>query len=254
MSTTVDLTERQTVKNFKIDGSYTPERKEMHTILVSEKVKGVPSSENPECILFAGGSGAGKSTYLNELFKDLLETAVVIDADEIKEDIPEYKTFLADEQTQQSAAFLVHTESADIADQLIKQCIELHLSFAYVGTMSYEPAYLELIPLLKESSYLITGLYIDVDLEVSKSRVQKRFIESKRFVPEDVVERSNINSAIVFLNLKQYFDTVLMFNNTEKLDSTKPFYKRTSAFTGNFLGGTILNYEHLILFIAKATL
>lgn len=241
---------------YKKNGEYTKDRSKAHKLLILKKTQDMATSSNPLCVLFGGGSGSGKSTYLEELYSDKLSEAVFIDADEIKEHIPEYKEFLTNLNNDISvqAAFLVHTESSDISMDLIDHCIELNLSYIYVGTMSYEPTYTKRIQLMQEKGYTIEGIYIDVAIDVCLKRADIRAKETGREVLPRITTASNQNSAIVFLNLKPEFDKVLMFNNSKNAEQVEltPFYFRDTPFKGLFENGAVNNLEDLMKYIEKA--
>lgn len=248
-----------TVKKFKINDDYTDERKEKHTFIITKKFKGKVPTPEKSAILLGGGSGAGKSTIVKEHLVDVFKTDsefISIDADEIKKHLDEFHEYIENEETVYFAAFYVHAESGDIVNMLLQKCIELELSFIYDGTMSWRPLYDKLIPKLKNKSYHIFGIYVDVDVLVATERVKKRGEEEKRFVDEDVVKKANRNSAIVFKELKPLFDQVMMFNNTEERTEesdiiSTPFYRRKKPFTDLF-AGEIDNPEQLDLFIKKS--
>lgn len=252
-----------TAIRFKVDGEYTEERSEKHKEIIYIKISKVKRDENPFAALIGGGSGAGKSTIIKEYFapelKELSDATdfVYIDSDDIKEKIDEFQLYRkAEDDTVFYAAFYVHEESTHIADMLIEECINRKLSFIYDGTMQWKPQYDALIPKLKENSYEISGVYVDVDVEKAVERVEKRGKEKKRFVPEEIVRKANRNSAISFSLLEVYFDGVMMFNNTADRDSIDtssipPFYKRELPAEKPF-AGEILNNEFFDLFIEKS--
>ena len=256
-----------TIKKYKVNGKYTAERATKHEEITYLRISQTVSDENPSAALVGGGSGAGKSTIIKQYFAPELDKLqptsdfVYIDSDDIKKEIEEFKEYCqsCDENTVYLAAFYVHGESTDIADMLIEECTNQKLSFIYDGTMQWKPQYDALIPKLKTNGYELTGVYIDVDVEKAIERVKTRGKKEKRHVPEDIVRRANLNSAINFSLLESEFDSVLMFNNTADLteDEAKepilPFYEREQP-AKELFEGTILIEEFFNLFIEKSTM
>lgn len=254
--------ELTTVYKYKIKGAYSDERKDKHTIIITNKLKDKEPSLEKSAILLGGGSGAGKSTIVREHLMPNSEDFnsdsefVFIDADDIKTYLEEYKKYIENEETVYFAAYYVHAESGDIVNMLLQKCIDLELSFIYDGTMSWKPLYDDLLPKLKNKAYQTLGIYVDVDVVVAAERVKKRGEIEKRYVDETVVKKANRNSAIVFKQLKPEFDQVLMFNNTEERTESSnvistPFYRRETSFTELFKGD-IVNEKQLDLFIKKS--
>jgi len=91
---------------------YTPEREKLHGrimdgLLHPDKIRSAmpPPGQKPKFIILGGRGGSGKSWFRNNLYDP--STTVILDADEIKEKIPEYKGWNANQ---------VHEESSDILD------------------------------------------------------------------------------------------------------------------------------------------
>lgn len=250
-----------TIKRFKLDGHYTDERLKKHQEVILIKVKDKEGSTEKEAILLAGGSGAGKSTIVKEFFLPEVEDDgfgdfVYIDSDDIKKHLDEYKEYCSNEDTVYYAAFYVHAESTDIVDKLLEYCLDNSLSFIYDGTMSWKPAYDKLLTDLRNNDYHVIGVYVDITVEEAKRRNIVRFEETKRYVPEEIVIKANINSAITFAQLENCFDEVLMFNNTApyiKGMIFEPFYNREWISTEPF-EGNIYKETHFDCFIEKSKL
>lgn len=250
-----------TIKRFKVNGHYTNERLNKHQEVILIKVKDVEGSDEKDAILLAGGSGAGKSTIVKEIFlpeveDDSFGDFVYIDSDDIKKDLDEYREYCSNEDTVYYAAFYVHAESTDIVDKLLDYCINNSLSFIYDGTMSWKPAYDELLTKLRHNEYHTIGVYVDITVEEAKRRNLVRFEETKRYVPEEIVIKANINSAITFAQLENCFDEVLMYNNTApyvKGREFKEFYERSEKTLIPF-GGNICKPEQYNVYIAKSKL
>ncbi|MFC4799451.1 zeta toxin family protein [Neobacillus sp. GCM10023253] len=252
-----------TAKKYRINGDYVESRAEKHRVIIFNKLKDREPNEDRQSILLAGGAGAGKSTiveqyFLPETMEDSVSDFILIDSDKIKEELDEYKEYKESEDTVYFAAFYVHEESGHIVKLLLQECINRGLSFIYDGTMSWKPLYDDLITKLNQNAYSITGVYVDVELEVAQARAIKRGEEEKRYVDPAFVELANRNSAITFRKLKQHFDEVLMFNNTEdridKNQIVEPFYIRGTPFTQEFEDGEIKNPFQLSLFKNKSEL
>jgi|GEM_PF-1107694 len=215
-----------TINKYKIVDTYTQERQELHHSIIYVFIKDKHSAESPRAVLLGGGAGAGKSSIVkNYLLIDegATDEFVYVSADNIKKLIPEYKEY--QEEGIELAAIYVHPESTDIAFDLIKRCVENNYSFIYDGTMSYQPHYEdEVLPLLKENSYTIEGIFVDLDVEESIRRAHIRSDDENRHVEEEVIRSSNYNAPITYHAISDTFTNSLIFNNSG--ENPKLVYKR----------------------------
>ncbi|HDX9707675.1 TPA: zeta toxin family protein [Bacillus thuringiensis] len=84
----------------------------------------VENIQTPNSLLLGGESAVGKSTISTlflDSYKDNGEPITHIDSDEIKEHLPEYQEMIESkvEAIKEKAAFHVHDESSDIAEELL---------------------------------------------------------------------------------------------------------------------------------------
>lgn len=198
---------------YTVNSEYVAERKERHNLIIIKKTEGKDSKDPASAVLTAGGSGSGKSFFIKELFlSSTEENYVLIDSDNIKEELPEY---IAEVEKQNlDAADIVHDESGYIANSLLEFCILNKLSFIYDGTMSNFTKYNLIVTNLKKHNFNISGLYVDIDVEIAIKRATKRAEDTGRAVPEKVIRDTNLNSAKSFYQLFSKFDEAILFNNT----------------------------------------
>lgn len=198
---------------YRVDSEYKEERQVLHRLIIQKKTSDALSSSPASAVLTAGGSGSGKSYYVNKLFLSSTdENYVVIDSDNIKEELPEYVEEV--EKANLDAADIVHDESGYIATSLLDYCLANQYSFIYDGTMSNLRKYENLISKIRKHHYTISSLYVDIDVEVALERSKNRAKKTGRAVPEKVVRETNINSAKNFFYLFSKFDEAILFNNS----------------------------------------
>lgn len=206
---------------YRIGLEYREERKQKHCLIIKRKTKNRESRDPATAVLVGGGSGSGKSFFVQKLFlNDTDENYVLIDADNIKEELPEYT--IEKEKNNPYAADIVHDESGYIASSLVDFCIEHQYSFIYDGTMSNYDKYQDIFAKLHNANYQISGMFVDIDVNVALERAKERAAIEKRFVPEDVVVRTNAQSPINFKLFMTNFKEIVMFNNTKNLRGSKP--------------------------------
>lgn len=208
---------------YQLNSEYVQERKELHNLIIVKSTKDRVSIPPSSAVLTAGGSGSGKSFFVEKFFLSSTEVDYVfIDSDNIKEELPEY--IEAVKNNNLDAADIVHDESGYIAQSLLDHCISKNYSFIYDGTMSNYEKYDKLIATLKKSQFIISALYVDIDVEIALERARTRAESTGRAVPEEVIIRTNSMSAKTFNKLVPKFDEAVLFNNSKKLDSTiEPF-------------------------------
>ncbi|MCM3711957.1 zeta toxin family protein [Sporosarcina luteola] len=203
---------------YQINSEYVEERKELHKLIILKKTDTSISKIPSSAVLTAGGSGSGKSFFVEKLFlSSTEEDYVLIDSDNIKEELPEYVAAIEDENL--DAADIVHEESGFIAKTLLEYCISRNYSFIYDGTMSNFDKYNTIIEHLKTAKFNISALYVDIDLEVALRRAFTRAKSTGRAVPEDIIRKTNIMSAKTFHRLVPQFDEAIMFNNSKNFSS-----------------------------------
>lgn len=214
----MELLKETTKSKHCINDKYIKIRSNLHKEIINTILEDSPT-ENPESILMGGGSASGKS-FMSTLFlngaREEGQPFTHIDCDEIKKFLPEYKEMVEseNEELMENAAAYVHDESSDIADALLKICIERKLHFLYDGTMKNTKKYEKIITKLKKASYIIRGVIVDVPLDVAFERAEIRFKADGRKVPEEDIIASHESVAMTFSMISKYFDTYVMFDNT----------------------------------------
>lgn len=185
-----------------INGEYTPERKELHkaiiaSILSPEKIAACTpkNGEKPKFIMFGGRGGSGKSWFTDkdrakgenrEVMFDS-DNYMILDADAIKEYLPEYEGWNAGE---------VHEESSYLNKEIKRQALEKGLNIIIDGTMNYNPSKPDKVKNemleAKSKGYSLEAHYMFVPVQESAKRAINRFKSrngdfSGRLVPMNVL-------------------------------------------------------------------
>ena len=178
------------------DQGYTKDRQKLHEDIIKQARSGKPciTTGRPFAILTGGPPGAGKTTWLKRhIPSSVLQNSYRIDADEVREALPEYQGWNAS-ATQE--------EVRDIVDQQLqaisKPC-QLHV--VYDGTMARADRYLALIPALKSMGYRVFLVQVVIPEAISQRRVLDRYQATGRFVPRSIVKAFYGQGAMVFRQL-----------------------------------------------------
>lgn len=193
-------------------GSPTPERRELRNLIVETrlaKVKPTPEGKKPVAVLMMGLSASGKSSIAQGLVGDGSEF-VMVDPDAIKEDLPEYQEAI--DQHARNAAFLVHKESAKIADRLKKEAVKSRRSLVVDGTGRDGYAYEETIGHLKKAGYDIHLFMAACDTETAVQRAEERAGQTGRWVPPDLIRAMPAAVHPNFLRIAKLVPNAALYN------------------------------------------
>jgi predicted ABC-type ATPase len=197
---------------FTKDGKYTPERAELHKNMINEFLsKGIPQ-DSPDIVFAAGLPGAGKSwtlNYMGEQYKNY----ITINADDIKERLPEYNGL---------NAAIVHDESSDVAAELLQIALSNKFNIILDGTMkSYDKA-LRKVQNSKAKGYSTFLLGIELPTHKSIERADSRFKSKGRFVPYDLI-KNNANKIYQSMDmLKTAVDNYKIYNTDNDKEGDPP--------------------------------
>jgi predicted kinase len=150
---------------------YTPEREKLHGRIMAEllhpdKIRSaLPSpGQKPKFTILGGRGGSGKSWFKNHVYDP--DTTVVLDADSIKEMLPEYKGWNANQ---------VHEESSDILEQMLSFCIRNGLNVVLDATMKTANSALAKVFRFKSAGYKTEAHYMHCPKQVAAKRAVMRF-------------------------------------------------------------------------------
>jgi predicted ABC-type ATPase len=134
-----------------------------------------------------------------------------IDADEIRAKLPEYEGWNAS---------ATHLETKDIVNTLLTDReigIPCQFDIIYDGTMNSTKNYLPLIALLHQLGYKIFIVYMDnVPYDVVKDRMLKRYQNSGRFVPVEVIDDFFSKGKQALNELKSKVEGYMVIDATSK--------------------------------------
>jgi predicted kinase len=180
----------QTIETYKKDGKYTPERLELHKKIVAHilspdrrKAAKPPAGTDPTFTILGGRGGSGKSWFAGKVYDPT--TAIVLDADEIKQMLPEYEGW---------NAATVHEESGDLFDQITAEAQGLGLNIVHDATMKAGHKAVKLVKGFKDAGYRTEAHYMFLPPAEAATRAVHRFLgPTQRFVPPGIVLSNTTN-------------------------------------------------------------
>jgi predicted ABC-type ATPase len=228
-------------------GLVTPERRAIHDQIVSHFVDGIPPSADKTFVIMGGGPAAGKSTVLRAgLMRGVPDTPhVVVEADAIKEMLPEAKAMQAEGDNRW--ATFTHQESAYLAKRVLAAAMERDQDVVLDSTGDHGESYIvDKIEAARKNGYQhVIGEYVTVDTETAIQRARKRVAETGRVVPETTIRGTHRGVSQTLPYLLDDFD------ETNLYDTSGPDPKLIMhAVTG--VEPEILDEERYDAFIAKA--
>jgi predicted ABC-type ATPase len=172
--------------------NFKPARLKLHAKIKTKMTKGskaVPEGQKPVVLITMGGPASGKTTMVEFMHStDVFDPNgfVRIDADSIKEELPEYKKMINEHWRMAAAA--VHHESTTVMRGLKQQSISERRNMIIDTTGADLDVLLEDIKDMREQGYEIRVLMPHLDVQTGITRAHKRAEASGRFVPDDVVQ------------------------------------------------------------------
>ncbi len=169
---------------WQADGSYSPERARLHESIVASLLnpRAVAEANQPRhAVILIGAPASGKTTTFQPAAQELGVEFTVINADDVKEKLPEY--------TGGNAA-MVHEESSHIAEGLLfSQAMQAghHICLDIVGKNTNKVR--NLIGGLYQQGYEISLMYAHLPIEKACARAVDRFRRKGRFVPPTYIAK-----------------------------------------------------------------
>ena len=191
-------------QDFKAFG--TPARRALHDEIVKAFVQGTgkPQSHTPQVLFMAGGGASGKSTILKSGQVDEPPDAVLLNADAIKECLPEYDALRLDpdDETAKKAAAAVHEESSALNKRLIRYTQLANSNYVVDGTGDGKPgSFLKSVTEAKKKGADVKLVYATIPVEDAVGRAEARFQgKARRWVPPDILYGAHEGAARAFNN------------------------------------------------------
>ena len=197
-------------------GHYKKNRQELHKKILNDlflhaNMAKPKDGEKPTFMVLGGRGGSGKSKF-NGLVYDKSKY-IVLDADAIKEMLPEYKGY---------NAFEVHEESSDILKKALKIAQKRGLNVVLDGTMKSLGSTEKKVKSFNDAGYNIEMYYMHLPREKAAERAIGRFMGNNgRYVPLDILLDMK-NNEDNFNKLKKYASKWAFYNNDVPSSENKP--------------------------------
>lgn len=198
-----------------------PARKALRDKIVNDAIGNAQPSEHPVATFLGGGPASGKGTAIGPQ-----EGSVHIDADEIKQQLPEYQQML--DAGDRNAAAYVHEESSMLSKRIAAEAAQRKLDYTLDGTgdSSYDKMAGKVMT-AKANGHTAIAKYVTVDPDTAVERAMKRAQRTGRMVPESVIRETHADVSRVFKQAidNDLFDSAELWDNngTEpKLVGSKP--------------------------------
>lgn len=218
IDTVMAMTGGSAEKHLESDGKggkrFTAERTALHDKIIASILGDHRSQQNPEYNILGGGPASGKSTMIAHIHTS--PDAAVVNADDIKAALPEYKDLTA--TGDDSAAAFTHEESSYVAKRLLDEAFakKINVTLDGTGDSSYK-SLLAKITKARDAGYKVNGYYVTVPTEVAVARAEKRAQRTGRHVPRSVIENTHKNVSLVFPHAMNDFDKVQLYDNEAEL-------------------------------------
>jgi len=192
----------ETISIHKHGGVYTPERQLEHQRIIDKFMSDAQiaaatpaAGDKPTFTLLGGRGGSGKSGLKHTAYNP--DTAIVLNSDDIKEELPEYEGWNAAQ---------VHEESTDLFNRMTDLAKQLGLNIVHDATMKSPDKAVALATEMKSAGYRLEAHYMFLPVQHAANRAVKRFLgDTGRFVPPSIV-LSNTRNEHAFDQVKGMCD------------------------------------------------
>lgn len=199
-----------------VDGEFTPERVALHDSIVEKALDGIPPAiGQPQFYMLGGGPASGKTTAISSGVADVPSTteAVHINADEIKEMLPETQSMMAEGSPDWAAAS--HEESSYISARIVAAAQERGLNVVLDGTGdTSEKSLLGKIAQARVAGFGVQGVYVTIPTDEAVDRANSRAERTGRVVDESVIRDTHASVSNILPNVLDAFDSVQLIDNT----------------------------------------
>jgi predicted kinase len=210
-------------------GKYKPSRFELHKKITKKydrlARKAKPKNGKPKVIFMSGLPGSGKSFAIQKDFKEVAgnslllqdkngERYVVLNADDLKANLPEYNGL---------NSMIVHSESSDLNSSLIRRYSNNNINIIIDGTFAKTEKASKQLKNFKQKGYDTSLIFIDAPVSQAVTMAAFRYKTEGRYVDYELINDydSKINSSID--KLKDEFGSFTKINNSMPKDTLSKF-------------------------------
>ncbi len=183
-------------------------------------------SDKKTFTLIAGGPGSGKSTLVKACSVEIASSLnlVRINADEIREQIPEYRRMSKSSHDGQffAAVSFVQREVYMLAETILAVAVTKGKDILFVGFWEWDSAYeifSEKIGALRDAGYAINAIYLTVPTELAWERnVNRSMGKDRRYIPKEILfsNHAEISRNYPLAVADGLFDKVSLLDMTKK--------------------------------------
>ena len=213
------------LKHTDKNGNLTPERDAIHKDIICEHLEGVKKPSGKRVMTFmGGGSASGKSSILYDPEKNPNGVkvpsrkngdGVLVDSDEIKKMLPEYKEMDADGNDR--AAGYCHEESSALTKRIMQTGIENGYNVTLDGTGDGKlKSMREKIQQAKDAGMEVRGVYCTCDIEQALERNWKRGKKTGRLPGADIVVGTHKAVSAIFPEIYKDFDHLELWDTNDR--------------------------------------
>jgi len=160
-------------------GRWTAERAELHEKTISRLLAGKRPETSPKICVVTGGVGSGKSTLIKSELAPEHPGAVVIDADQMWVEIPEYEALAAADW--RTAGDRTYAEVRYLRDAVLAEAATRRLDI--ILEVSGDKNSVEAVDILKSAGYEVSVNYVHCSTEEARERMLTR--ANSEPTPED---------------------------------------------------------------------
>ncbi len=169
--------------------------------LKTKKLLDFESQDKPEVVFMMGLPASQKSQFAKKM--GLQNTHVLIDPDEAKEFIPEFKE-------DPSTAEFVHNESVKMSeDVLLQRVLDMKLNILWPKIGKNAVSLSKKIKDLKALGYRVVVIHNKLSPIESVKRAFKRFLETGRYIPPEYIEKIGLKTDEVYAIVKKDADVFI---------------------------------------------
>jgi len=203
----------------KDTGRYIKERRKLHRSIVGfylQKAKPrSPESQEEKTVWFlGGGAGSGKSSAIKSGAIGVPSDLLRVDPDEIKDFIPEYRTWLSGGDGR--AAEFVHEESKHIFEHTVHGLVQLNADFVYdtTGNGSYDKM-AKKVQDLRRNGHVIKARYMTISIDEAIRRAELREQTTGRRVPRHQIihNHQEVSTNVIRGIADGLFDELELYDN-----------------------------------------